>query len=192
VQRLDGRLGTPYRPEDEVEVSAMRERALWAQAAGERWAPMPAEERSTAEASYLAFWVAVPTASPRAEIIGTVGLRRVGSAETAAADTVEHSGLALVQLGAPPAEIGEIRRLRVAPEWRRQGVATALMREASRWSTSHGLRGLVLNTTAAQVPALALYRKLGFQEVGRSYLGTYELVWMRLLLQGAPHSDGAA
>ena len=42
------------------------------------------------------------------------------------------------------------------------------------------LGGLVLNTTAAQLPALALYRSLGFREIGRSYLDVYELVWMRL------------
>jgi len=39
-------------------------------------------------------------------------------------------------------------------------------------------RSLVLNTTAAQIPALAFYRRIGFQEVGRSYLGAFELVWM--------------
>jgi ribosomal protein S18 acetylase RimI-like enzyme len=47
---------------------------------------------------------------------------------------------------------------------------------------SFGLRSLVLNTTVAQLPALALYRKLGFNELGRSYLGSYELVWMQRLV----------
>jgi hypothetical protein len=45
-----------------------------------------------------------------------------------------------------------------------------------------GFRSLVLNTTAAQIPALALYGKLGFHELGRSYLGSYEPVWMQRLL----------
>jgi hypothetical protein len=45
--------------------------------------------------------------------------------------------------------------------------------------STFGLRSLVLNTTAAQIPALALYHKLGFHELGRSFLGSYELVWMQ-------------
>jgi ribosomal protein S18 acetylase RimI-like enzyme len=32
------------------------------------------------------------------------------------------------------------------------------------------------------VPALAMYRRLGFQEVGRSFAGIFELVWLELLL----------
>jgi len=47
---------------------------------------------------------------------------------------------------------------------------------------SHRLSGLVLNTTSAQIPALAFYSRFGFQELGRSYLGAYELVWMYLRL----------
>jgi hypothetical protein len=39
-----------------------------------------------------------------------------------------------------------------------------------------GPRSLVLNTTSAQLAALALYRGLGFREIGRSYLDVYELV----------------
>ena len=54
------------------------------------------------------------------------------------------------------------------------------MRELISWSASSGLRTLVLNTTAAQLPALALYRGLGFREIGRSYLDLYELVWLCL------------
>jgi len=123
------------------------------------------------------------------EIIGTVGLRRVGSAETSAADTAEHSGLSAVQLGAPAPRVGEVRRLRVAAAWRRRGVATALLRELIDWAARHQLASLVLNTTSAQGPALALYARLGFQEIGRSYLGEYELVWMHLLVQAA--ADGA-
>ncbi len=76
--------------------------------------------------------------------------------------------------------VGEVRKLRVAREWRRCGLATALMQELVNSSiSSFGLRSLVLNTTAAQIPALALYTELGFHELGRSYFGSYELVWMQ-------------
>jgi len=150
-----------------------------------RTAELPAAEHSSPEADHLAFWVAVVGGQPVEEIIGTVGLRRVGSAETSAADTAEHSGLSEVQLGGPAPHLGEVRRLRVAPAWRRRGVATALMRVLIGWAARHQLSSLVLNTTSAQGPALALYASLGFQEIGRSYLGVYELVWMRLLLPAA-------
>ena len=183
LERLYGRLGSPYRVEDAAAVTAMRRRARQAQAAGDRWAPLPTDEHSSPESAHLAFWVAVVGAEPGAEIVGSVGLRRVDSPETAAADTAERSGLALVDSGVQEGQVGEVRRLRVAPAWRRQGVATALMRELIGWSARHQLLSLVLNTTSAQLPALALYTKLGFQEVGRSYLGAYELVWMRLLLR---------
>ena len=83
--------------------------------------------------------------------------------------------------------MGEIRRLRVALEWRRRGVATALTRQLITASVdSFRLRSLVLNTTSAQIPALALYRQLGFQELGRSYLGAFELVWMHLQIEPEP------
>jgi ribosomal protein S18 acetylase RimI-like enzyme len=85
--------------------------------------------------------------------------------------------LALVQRGT---DLGEVRRLRVDPEWRRRGLATALMAQLVEFAArQEGMRALVLNTTAAQVPALRLYQRLGFVEVGRTYVGAYELVWMR-------------
>jgi hypothetical protein len=102
----------------------------------------------------------------------------VGDIRTSAPDTVEFSGLLSVNEWVRTADMGEVRRLRVAPKWRRRGVATALMRGLIRWSIARGLRSLVLNTTAAQLPALALYRSLGIREIGRTYLGVYELVWM--------------
>lgn len=185
LERFSASVGGPYRPEDAAAVAAMHRRAARAQATGDRWAPLPVGERSSPEAAHLAFWLAVVGTPPADEIIGTVGLRRVGSAATTAADTVEHSGLSPAQLGAPPPRVGEVRRLRVAPAWRRRGVATALIRALIDWSVRHHLASLVLNTTSAQGPALALYASLGFEEVGRSYLGIYELVWLRLLIRAA-------
>jgi hypothetical protein len=52
---------------------------------------------------------------------------------------------------------------------------------------SFGFRRLVLNTTAAQIPELALYARFDFHELGRSYLGAYELVWLERLLDGVSH-----
>jgi ribosomal protein S18 acetylase RimI-like enzyme len=80
------------------------------------------------------------------------------------------------------AHVGEVRRLRVSPESRQRGVATALMRELTLWAATAGMSSLVLNTTVAQLPALAFYKGLGFREIGRTYIDVYELVWMHLLI----------
>jgi hypothetical protein len=58
------------------------------------------------------------------------------------------------------------------------------MRELMTFASQpeHAFQALVLNTTSAQLPALALYGKLGFAEVGRCFLGPYELVWMRRIV----------
>ena len=184
AQKLQGlyeRVKQPYRPEDAAEVSAMHERARVARSTHDRWSPAPADERHIDESPYLAFWVARVRANAEQRIIGCLGLRPVGDTETADADTAERSCLASARGWLHSTQLGEVRRLRVDPAWRRRGVATALMRELMTFSSQpeHAFRGLVLNTTSAQLPALALYGRLGFAEVGRCFLGPYELVWMQ-------------
>ena len=183
LRRLYARLGTPYRVEDDTEVADMHARALRAQQTGDRWsAPIP-DEPSVEEAAHLAFWVAVAITRATDEAVGTVALRRVGDASTIASDTAENSLLPQARSWIEAGNVGEVRKLRVAHEWRRHGLATTLMQQLVNSSIcSFGFRSLVLNTTAAQIPALALYNKLGFHELGRSYLGSYELVWMQRLL----------
>ena len=58
-----------------------------------------------------------------------------------------------------------------------------MSRKAIEWSRDSGFRTIVLNTTSAQKPALGLYRKLGFREAARSFLGEFELVWFELSLK---------
>jgi ribosomal protein S18 acetylase RimI-like enzyme len=181
VERLYASVSNPYRPEDADAVVTMQRRALRAQAAGARWSPLTAEASYVGEQAHLAFWVAVAMDGTANEVIGSLGLRRVGDDQTVRSDTAESSGLPAVDDWVASGEVGEMRRLRVAVEWRRCGVATALTRQSIAAAVeSLRLRSLVLNTTAAQLPALAFYHRLGFQELGRSYLGAYELVWMHL------------
>lgn len=185
LQALYARTRNPYREEDAVEVSAMHRRAIDARETGHLWSALPGQVHHVPDAEHRAFWVAEPLANGSTKIIGTVGLRIVGDSHTASADTVESSGLLSADEWIQAARVGEVRRLRVSPEWRRRGVATALMRELMSFSAADGLRSLVLNTTSAQVPALALYGGLGFREIGRSYLDIYERVWMRLRLSAS-------
>lgn len=84
------------------------------------------------------FWVAEDAAGT---LVGTFGLEPVG------ADAVE------------------LRRMYVAPEARRRGVARAMLAEAERIASGWGLARLVLSTAEIQEAALALYRNAGYRLV---------------------------
>ena len=62
---------------------------------------------------------------------------------------------------------GNIDNVAVSPEFRRSGVADALVRDAVARSRELGLAFLMLEVRAGNEPAIALYRKHGFLEVGR-------------------------
>jgi RimJ/RimL family protein N-acetyltransferase len=61
------------------------------------------------------------------------------------------------------AELG----LMVAAGERRRGIGTALMEEAVKWARGSGVTKLELHVFPHNEPAIALYRKLGFEEEGR-------------------------
>ncbi len=78
------------------------------------------------------------------------------------------SGSLNIQRGAWPknhhvAELGMSCRA----ECRRLGVGTALLAHALDWARSVGVRKVNLEVFATNAPAIALYRKMGFQEEGR-------------------------
>jgi RimJ/RimL family protein N-acetyltransferase len=63
--------------------------------------------------------------------------------------------------------------LMVAASARRRGIGSALMEEAMNWARDRGIVRLELTVFPHNAPAIALYRKLGFQEEGilrRRYL----------------------
>ena len=51
----------------------------------------------------------------------------------------------------------------VAPSARRQGIARALMNEASKWAKAQGAARLDLETARDNYPGQALYRDLGYE-----------------------------
>ncbi|MFI7534534.1 GNAT family N-acetyltransferase [Streptosporangium sp. NPDC049376] len=63
--------------------------------------------------------------------------------------------------GSRDAYVGE---LVVSPEAERTGVGSALMSAAESWARAHGLHRVTLETGAANLPARAFYRSLGFTE----------------------------
>jgi ribosomal protein S18 acetylase RimI-like enzyme len=61
----------------------------------------------------------------------------------------------------------EVLRVRVHPATRRRGVGRALMAELERRAALLGMTALHLDTATNQPDAMAFYRSLGYQEVGR-------------------------
>ncbi|HBB31078.1 MAG TPA: GNAT family N-acetyltransferase [Cyanobacteria bacterium UBA8803] len=53
--------------------------------------------------------------------------------------------------------------LYVMPEYRRQGIGTALMRHAENWARARGDRQIGLQVFQSNQPALCLYDQLGYQ-----------------------------
>ena len=172
----------PYCPEDQLEVEAMYERAGRAEEIGYRWMP----ERSSgpdpesveyAADTYLAFWVAVlPVNAGADQVVGMVGVERADPRSDMP------SGMPLAQEWRRRNDIAELRFLRVAEEQWEQGIGTQLSQTAIAWCRDYGFRALILNTPSLQKPALDLYRELDFKEVGRSFKGKSELVWLELVL----------
>jgi len=57
----------------------------------------------------------------------------------------------------------------VAPEYRRQGAAAQLLRALAAWANGEGARTLWLQVLEDNAPALALYRKAGFDVFSRCH-----------------------
>ncbi|MCZ8131045.1 MAG: N-acetyltransferase [Steroidobacteraceae bacterium] len=83
---------------------------------------------------------------------------------------------------------GEVQKLMVHSQYRRRGIAQALMERLENAAAARGLTLLVLDTRAGD-PAEALYRRLGWQFAGsipgyaQSTEGAYEsnaIYWRRL------------
>lgn len=76
-------------------------------------------------------------------------------------------------LGRAIAGEAEILTLAVKPEARRDGIAHALVEALAVHARARGARKLYLEVAADNAPAIGLYKKAGFSEVGvrRAYYG---------------------
>ncbi|WP_238011396.1 GNAT family N-acetyltransferase [Dactylosporangium sp. AC04546] len=63
----------------------------------------------------------------------------------------------------------EVLRIRVHPATRRRGVGRALMSALEQRAARLGLREMHLDTATNQPEAMAFYRSLGYQEIGREH-----------------------
>ncbi len=92
--------------------------------------------------------------------------RKWGIRDAVGGEIVAYCSLTGAEL---PAELHRARvALGVEPAFRRRGFGLALLRAAVAFAREAGLAWIDLTVLAHNEPALALYRKLGFVEVGRS------------------------
>ena len=61
----------------------------------------------------------------------------------------------------------DIMNIAVHPDWRRNGIAEKLIDSLIAELKNRGSRALMLEVRVSNVPAIALYEKLGFRQVGR-------------------------
>jgi ribosomal protein S18 acetylase RimI-like enzyme len=80
---------------------------------------------------------------------------------------------ALVRTG--PAS-GEIKRMRVERNYRRQGFGSRILAELEARARELGYRRLRLDTTTDQTAAQALYQERGFTKIGTGRMGRFEIV----------------
>ena len=62
---------------------------------------------------------------------------------------------------------GYISNVAVSPDCRRQGIGAALIAELTRRAGRRELAGLTREARASNAPAIRLYEKMGFRQVGR-------------------------
>lgn len=81
--------------------------------------------------------------------------------------------------------VARLTRMRVAPEWQRQGIGRRLVNTVIDWARERGGTHVILETTPQQPRAIALYASCGFTETAMSTAGPWTLVWMVLDIRNA-------
>lgn len=80
---------------------------------------------------------------------------------------------------------GEIKRMRVHPEFQRRGFGQAILTALETRARELGYAALILDTTPIQVAAQALYLKNGYREVSRGRAGPFEMIYFEKQLVSA-------
>jgi ribosomal-protein-alanine N-acetyltransferase len=83
------------------------------------------------------------------------------------------------------AEMSDLNRVIVHPEFRGRGIGASLLRAGLDWASAVGARRMLLEVRPDNEPAVALYRRLGFEPITtrRDYYGPghHALVMLRAL-----------
>ena len=95
-------------------------------------------------------------------------------------------------VGIEPAESGseEVRRMAVARQARRRGLAQRLLHTAEEWAKTHGYVAMGATTTHLQSPAQALYVSAGYRECGAGTWGPLKLIHFHKRLVDAADAGG--
>lgn len=64
-------------------------------------------------------------------------------------------------------DAADMMNIAVSPEYRRRGVAKALVNELTAYLSKNDVIALLLEVRVSNQPAITLYEKMGFQQVGR-------------------------
>jgi GNAT superfamily N-acetyltransferase len=121
---------------------------------------------------FLVFWVALEPDESDEHLVGMVGLERTDSG----------SGVPVPSFVDVSRRVARLDVMRVAPERQRLGIGRLLGRTAIEWARDRGYEAVILETTPQQEAAVALYKHLGFAEVGRTTYGRWRVVWFELPL----------
>lgn len=78
---------------------------------------------------------------------------------------------------------GEIKRMRVDPDFQRRGIGQLLLDRLLERARSFGYKKIVLDTTTEQLAAQRLYEKNDFTETHREYVEGLEVIYYDKRLQ---------
>lgn len=86
------------------------------------------------------------------------------------------------------AGVGEIRRLRVDPDYRRRGIGSALLQKSLEFCRDQGLLKVTLDTFIEREPALKLFEKFNFRHDKTREAAGKQLLFFYLDLYGSDKS----
>jgi ribosomal protein S18 acetylase RimI-like enzyme len=78
--------------------------------------------------------------------------------------------------------VGEVRRMRVDPQYQRRGIASALLARLEQYAVRAGIAKLVLDTLVTNEPAQLLYTSHGYVVVGDIVVHGYDSLLMEKTL----------
>lgn len=93
---------------------------------------------------------------------------RLGSIALNLLADLDAKAVGMASASAPEDGTSELFSMWVAPAARGRGVGDALIREAMDWAGAHGARRIALDVRQANEPAIALYQRHGFCDIGWS------------------------
>jgi ribosomal protein S18 acetylase RimI-like enzyme len=85
--------------------------------------------------------------------------------------------------------VGEIRRLRVHPDFRRRGIGTSLVEAAVRFCREQNYLKVTLDTFMERDPAIRLFERFKFRHYRTRTFGEKELVYFYLALYAGEEQE---